>query len=108
MNYSNKEDYDCEFKRSRGDGNLELQQILDRLNDWNIFILLQRARWVYFKQRMRLPRPVIFSLVCSVIMFALLSIFPSRPIVIPIVIEAGLSGALLFIGGKNAISKSIR
>jgi hypothetical protein len=107
MNYSNKEDYDCEFKRSRGDGNLELQQILDQLNDWSIFVLLQRARWVYFKQRMRLQRPVIFSLVCSVIIFALLSIFPSRPIVIPIVIEAGLSGALLLMGGKNAKPKPV-
>jgi hypothetical protein len=83
-------------------GNQELKQILNRLNDWNIFVLLQRARLVYFKQRMRLPRPVMFSLLCSIIMFALLSIFPSHPLVIPTVIGASISGALLLIGGKNA------
>jgi hypothetical protein len=83
-------------------GNQELKQILNRLNDWNIFVLLHRARWIYFKQRMHLPRPVMFSLLCSIIMFALLSILPSHPLVIPIVIGSGLSGALLLIGGKNA------
>jgi hypothetical protein len=60
--------------------------------------ILHRARWLYLWQRVRLPFPMHFSVVASLVMFALLPIMPDQPMAIPVVIGGGLAGALLING----------
>ena len=60
--------------------------------------------WLHLR-RPALPRPVHFSVLASLLMFALLPVMPQHPMAIPIVIGGGLCGALLIMGGSHAKPK---
>lgn len=67
---------------------------LQGISKFDKYLILFYALWISLR-RPALPRPVHFSLVASLCMFALLPLMPLRTMVIPIVIGGGVSFALL-------------
>jgi hypothetical protein len=84
----------------------ELNRNLNHLNRWHLLMILYLARWLYLKQRMRLPMPISFAIMASLSLFVLLSVLPHHLLAIPIAIGGGLSGGLLLIGGRYVPTKS--